>query len=601
MFIQNWLPQTGVGRIGWLFEWSCLVAGLYIFLSFLYRDWRERAGGVPLPAAEALRNRGPETLAANTTRPILYTVLRTLHSRGGYIQEEEITAALEEHILSRGESLRDTAALAILTALFFTFLTLYSELRGPAAAAEMDSRLRGVFDLVGVNWPGILAALICTLCAAYVRHRNTSLLHYYRNWLDVDIFPKMSAARTTVDQLGKLTQGLNEAVVNLTGGLQPLGQLPAVLARFQNEIIGNLLPTLVDGMQRVPVSLSDTTIQQLRKLSGDSNRLIAQVTRDYGKLVLLSEQSERRQTEIAAGITKAASALQELKSPVDGIVEAIAEYGRAMLSTSAELGNFAQDLKAVGDQLPALTKAVEQAGAHANALTRPLDDVTGALNIFRGDLANVAVNIAGFNAGLKEIAVQTKSLGDTVSRIISELTSFSAALGETVSRIFTELSSFSVRLENSTETIGKRLASAETLVTSSMADLKAISNSGMEESGHLRDALKAADQAISVAQQSLIASAKELFDKAAEAREDEKKALIEAGAALRESTTSLENKISEAARTLTDTLSQTGDLWKKCRELESKVNVIAGEVVNLDRDTRGRGLVRRVFHGGDSQ
>src|SRR5437773_4056312 len=271
----DFFPQTRLGCIGWLIQFSYLAIAIRVFVSFVYHDSRELGGGAPLPDADALRNRGPETLANNRNRPILYHILRTLYSRGGYIQEEEIAATLEENILSRGESLRDLAALAILTALFFTFLTLYLELRGPAASMNGDDRLSAVFDLVGVNWPGILASLICTFFSGIVRYRNTYLLNHYRNWLDVEIFPKVSAARTTVDQLGNLTTELKGAVERLTVGLQPLGQLPAVLGRFQNDVIGNLIPKLVDGIQRVPVSLSDATVQQLRKLSGDSNKLIA--------------------------------------------------------------------------------------------------------------------------------------------------------------------------------------------------------------------------------------------------------------------------------------------------------------------------------------
>ena len=156
----------------------------------------------------------------------------------------------------------------------------------------------------------------------------------------------MSAAPTTVDQLTKITAELKSTVEKLTVGLQPLGRLPTIIGRFQDEVIGNLVPKLVDGMQRVPVSLSDATVQQLRKLSGDSNKLIAQLTRDYGKLVpLLSEQSERRQTEIAAGITNATTALHELKTPLDTILTALADYGKATTSISTELRDFASDLK----------------------------------------------------------------------------------------------------------------------------------------------------------------------------------------------------------------------------------------------------------------
>src|SRR5215472_11091712 len=355
MLEPHWLglmPKTTVAIAGWMIQWSYLLIGIGVFASFLYHDTRERGNGeVGLPDADALRNRGSETLSNNANRPILYHILRTLHSRSGYIQEEEIAATLEENILSRGESLRDLAALSILTALLFTFLTLYLELR-TSVSVTSDRRLSAVFDLVGVNWPGILAALICTFFGGIVRHRNAYLFNHYRDWLDLDIFPKLSAARTTVDQLGTLTAELKTTVEKLTVGLQPLGQLPTVLGRFQNEVIGNLVPKLVDGMQRVPVSLSDATVQQLRKLSGDSNKLIAQITHDYGKLVLLSEQSERRQTEIAAGITDATTALHELKSPLDTVLTALTDYGKATTSISAELKNFGNDLKTMADQFP---------------------------------------------------------------------------------------------------------------------------------------------------------------------------------------------------------------------------------------------------------
>jgi hypothetical protein len=138
-----------------------------------------------------------------------------LYSRRGYIQEEEVTSSLEEKILSRGESLPDFAALAILTALLFTFLTLHYELRPGRAKEDV---LGPVLDLVGVNWPGILAALFCTFFAGVARYRNTGLLKHYWSWLDADIFPKLGAARTTVDQLGSLTTELKGTVEKLTLG-----------------------------------------------------------------------------------------------------------------------------------------------------------------------------------------------------------------------------------------------------------------------------------------------------------------------------------------------------------------------------------------------
>jgi chromosome segregation ATPase len=579
MVEPHWLdlfPRTPLALAGWLIQWSYLLIGIGVFISFLLHDSRERkGGGAALPDADALRNRGPETLSNNTNRPILYHILRTLYSRSGYIQEEEITATLEENILSRGESLRDLAALSILTALLFTFLMLYFELRGSVSLTS-ERRLSAVFDLVGVNWPGILAALVCTFFAGIVRQRNAYLFNHYRNWLDLDIFPKVSAARTTVDQLGTLTAELKSTVEKLTVGLQPLGQLPTVLGRFQDEVIGNLVPKLVDGMQRVPVSLSDATVQQLRKLSGDSNKLIAQITRDYGKLVLLSEQSERRQTEIAAGITNATTALHELKTPLDTILTALADYGKATTSISTELRDFASDLKTIADQFPKLTTTMEQAGAQVNALSRPLDDATAVLTSVRTDLAGVAVNVAGFTTSLREVAAQATSLGAAVSRILAELAAFSP------------------QLDKSTATISTRLTSLESVLASGVANLQAISNSTIGESAQLRTTLDAVHRVVSTAQQSLITSANELFGQAARAREAERTALLEAGVTLQHSTKSLESKISDAARILTDALGQTG-------KLSGKINAIGNDLVNLDRDTRGRNLLRRVFHAGDSQ
>jgi septal ring factor EnvC (AmiA/AmiB activator) len=612
------VPSTWLGRTGWFFEFSFLLIGLGVFIRFLLQDWQERgtfsyrgessANGSDLPDAEALRNRGAETTAKYQHRPILYQLLRTLYSRLGYIQEEEVTATLEESILSRAEILRELAALAILTALFFTFLTLYYELRAPTSQ-DITGRLAAVFDLVGVNWPGILAGLLCAALAGVVRYRNAGLLKYYRNWLDADIFPKLGAARTTVDQLGSLTTELKGAVEKLTQGLQPLAQLPTVLNRFQTDVIGGLIPKLVEGLQRVPVSLSDATVRQLRKISGDSSELLARITRDYGKLVLLSEQSGERQAEIASGITSAAGSLRDLNGPVDAVASALTDNSKAVISSSAELAGLAAELNRTTEHLPKLTATAEQLGNQVKELGRPLEEATQAANTVHSDLVGAGVRVERLTERMNAVAYYAQELGGVVSHMLGELRAFSG------------------RMEALATALVTALGSVESTVGTRTADLNSVSKAAIDEAKTFRTTVEALHQGIATARDSLIKSAKELFDQAAQAREAEKKTVVDAGSALENATKSLERNVAEAARVLADSLTQTGEIAKKQEELESKVdrvgsdvadcvsqtgkiakqqgelesqvNKVESEVAKLDHDTRGRGLFRRLYRGED--
>jgi hypothetical protein len=174
-----------------------------------------------------------------------------------------------------------------------------------------------------------------------------------------------------------------------------------------------------------------------------------------------------------------------------------------------------------------------------------------------------------------------------------------SALGGAVSHILEELRAFSGKMEVSTTALTAGLGSVESVVATSVADLQSVSKVAIDEAKTLRTTLEAAHQGASTAQQSLIMSARELFDQAAQAREAEKKTLAEAGIALQDSTKSLERNIAEAVRVLADSLTQTDKIAKKQDELESKVNRVGSEVAKLDHDTRGRDLLRRVYRARD--
>lgn len=582
-YFATLLPRTLLGQVGWFFEFAYIAAGFTVFWRFRRRNSIERGADNELPDADAIRNHGPETLAKYTNRPILAQMLRTLYSRRGYIQEEEVVATVEEKVMSRGDSLRDWAALSILTALLFTFLTLYFEVRSSAASTDHNARLTAVFDLVGVNWPGILAGLICTVLAAVVRYQNISLLSEYRRWLDVDIFPNLSAARTTVDQLGKLTEELKGAVDKLSTGLQPLAQLPMVLSRFQTDVIGGFVPKLVEGIQSVPVSFSDTTVQQLRKMSGDSTKLIAQVTRDYGKLVLLSEQSERRQTEIAAGVAETVTALQELRQPVTEVASVLRDNRSATESVSLALVDVQTEIRGLRNEIPSVATAIGTASTDIKALAQPIDRTSQALNEIHPDLQSITVAVGAFTSGIQQIAGQITTLGEAVSEMLPEMRAYSSTLS------------------NSTAAVATGLTSFEGEIKGSVADARVVASSILAEARSLDGTLTSAQKAVSHAEHSLVDSVRDLFDNAQKAREVEEHAMADAGLALQAATAGIEKTITHAARTLAAALGEAGELAEKYRGLELAMSGLEKDIGDVDRNTRGGSLLRRIFNAGRSR
>jgi hypothetical protein len=590
-FLLNHLPTTNIGRFAWILEFGYLVVGAVLYLLFLVQDSLEQSGD--LPRGDSLRERDTSVFDQCRNRPILHRSVKAIYSRAGYIQEEEISSGLEEEVLSRGESLREISALSILTALFFTFLTLFWEL-SDSITQTSDQRLAKIIELVGVNWPGILAALICTVCAIHVRRRNESLLKRYRQWLDYEVFPKTSAGRTTVDDLRALIAILSTTVEKLSTGLQPLGSLPAVLAKFQNDIISGVVPKVIEGIQRIPVSLSSTAIQQLSKISGDSNKLIVQLTRDYATLLLLSQESERRQIEIAAGINQAVAGIRDLGPAMTTVVTALSNNSHVAEKLMLEVQGLGAELRGLGGQIPAILSSVQEVGAKADALGKPIEEATAAVSGVRSELGDVSANVARFIDLLETIQKDASSADRSIALLVSELQSFSP------------------KLEKTAYEFGVRLSSMETVASSTTERLREISSATIAETTRLTGAIAEANRALSGADKSLTDTANRLFEQAGRAREDERQALIAAATVLQSSVKALEGKINdtaevigeagkligEAARTISDSLGQLGRLSGQIKNLDAKVNALNTTVTELDRATRGGPLFRRMFTGG---